>query len=123
MAKQGKEAPTSPGDQFLARLPPETAATLNDTQKNAIAHAADEVAKLSWAPDHDVDIRVSFPLARYFVTIVAGHERRDDTRLNEQRRSYPLRRISNFLFIAVAATVFYTVAALGFLVYSAVFEF
>ena len=118
-----KEAPTSHGDQLLACLPAETAAALNDTQKRAIAHAADEVAKRSWAPNHTVDIRVSFPLARYFVTIVAGHERRDDTRLNEQRRSYPLRRIGNLLFIAVTATVFYAAAALGFLVYSAVFEF
>ena len=117
-----KEVPTSHGDQLLDRLPAETAATLNDAQKKAIAHAADEVAKRSWTPDHDVDIRVSFPLARYFVTIVAGHERRDDTRLDEQRRSYPLRRIGNFLFITITATVFYT-AALGFLVYSAVFEF
>jgi hypothetical protein len=117
------ELPTSHGDELLARLPAETAATLDDAQKKAISHAADEVAKRMWAPGHAVDIRFSFPLARYFVTIVAGHERRDDTRLNEQRRSYPLRRIGNFLFIGVAATVFYAAAAMAFLVYSAVFEF
>ncbi len=113
----------SHGDQLLARLPAATAETLNSAQKNAIVRAADEVATKSWVPDHAVDIRISFPLARYFLTIVAGHERRDDVRIGELRRAHPLRRIGNILFIGIAATAFYTAAALGVLVYSSVFEF
>ena len=117
-----EKSSASHGDQLLARLPVETAETLNNAQKSAIARAADEVAIRSWAPDHAVDIRISFPFAHYFLTIVAGHERRDEARIGELRRAHPLRRIGNILFIGVAATVFYTAAALGVLVYSAVFE-
>lgn len=121
MKHQGKPS-ASHGDQLLARLPAATAETLNSAQMSAIARAADEVATRSWAPDHAVDIRVSFPLARYFLTIVAGHERRDGARIGELRRSHPLRRVGNILFFAIAAAAFYTAAALGVLLYSAVFE-
>jgi hypothetical protein len=122
MTHEGKPS-TSHGDQLLARLPAATAETLNDAQRSAIARAADEVAPKSWAPDHAVDIRISFPLARYFLTIVAGHERRDNIRIGQLRRAHPLRRVGNILFFGIAATAFYTAAALGVLIYSAVFEF
>ncbi len=77
------ESPNSHGDEPLAHMPAETTATLDDAQKKAISHAADEVAKRTWALGHAVDIRISFPLARYFVTIVAATSGGAATRCGE----------------------------------------
>ncbi len=100
MTHEGKPS-TSHGDQLLARLPAATAETLDDAQRSAIARAADEVAPKSWAPDHAVDIRISFPLARYFLTIVAGHERRDNIRIGQLRRATLYAASATFCFLGL----------------------
>ena len=51
----------------------------------------------SWGNDHPVNLRFSIPLpfGRYYVTLVAGKERRDADRLASERRKHPLLTFGN----------------------------
>ena len=55
-----------------------------------------------WSDDHPVDIRLSIPLpfARYYVTIVAGKERRGRERLASERRKHPVLKRGNLVVAA-----------------------
>jgi hypothetical protein len=56
---------------------------------------------------HPVDIRLSLPLifARYYITIVAGKERRSAARRASERRKHPLNTSGNNLVMAVVGCV------------------
>lgn len=56
---------------------------------------------------HPVDIRISIPLfvRRYYVTIVAGPERRSPTRLATERKKHPLLTAANVLVMLVFSTI------------------
>jgi hypothetical protein len=86
------------------------------------AEAAPAPAKArEWSNDHPVNIRLSLPLpiGRFYVTIVAGRERRSTERLAEERKKHPLVTAGN---IAVLATLGTTVAlAILFLMRTALF--
>ena len=51
----------------------------------------------SWGNDHPVNLRFSIPLpfGRYYVTLVAGKERRGADRLASERRQHPLLTFGN----------------------------
>ncbi len=51
----------------------------------------------SWGNDHPVNLRFSIPLpfGRYYVTLVAGKERRSADRLASERRKHPLLTFGN----------------------------
>ncbi len=51
----------------------------------------------SWGNDHPVNLRFSIPLpfGRYYVTLVAGKERRGAERLASERRKHPLLTFGN----------------------------
>ncbi len=51
----------------------------------------------SWGNDHPVNLRFSIPLpfGRYYVTLVAGKERRSAERLASERRKHPLLTFGN----------------------------
>jgi hypothetical protein len=74
---------------------------------------------------HPVDIRLSLPLpfGRYYLTLVAGPERRSPRRLAEDRRRRPLATVGNLLFFFVSALGINALAVLGLLVYSSVLRF
>jgi len=74
---------------------------------------------------HPVDIRVSLPLpfGRYYLTLVAGPERRAQPRLSVEREQHPLRTFGNFAFFFVSALAINAVAVVGMLVYSSVLKF
>ncbi len=63
-----------------------------------------------WSTDHSLNIRISIPLGigRYYITLVAGKERRARARLALDRRQNPLDTPGNVMFLAfvfmVAAT-------------------
>ena len=67
-------------------------------------------------PVGSVDIRFSFPLplGSYYVTLVAGREKRSAARLAAEREKHPLLRSSNVYFVA-AATVIGGLLTLSFL--------
>jgi hypothetical protein len=74
-----------------------------------------------WSSDHPLNIRVSIPLGvgRYYITLVAGKERRARARLAVDRRQNPLDTPGNVLFLAFvtiiatvgSATLFYLLLA------------
>ena len=60
-----------------------------------------------WSADHALNIRISVPLGvgRYYITLVAGKERRARARLALDRRQNPLDTPGNVAFLAFIATI------------------
>lgn len=60
-----------------------------------------------WSSEHPLNIRVSMPLGvgRYYITLVAGRERRARARLALDRRQNPLDTPGNALFLAFVLAV------------------
>jgi hypothetical protein len=60
-----------------------------------------------WASDHPVNVRLSVPVffGRYYVTIVAGKERRGPERRNIELRRHPLLTFGNVIFLAGVGVV------------------
>ncbi len=60
-----------------------------------------------WGHDHPVNIRLSLPLlvGRYYVTLVAGKERRSGERLTSERKKHPLMRLGNIVVMAACGTI------------------
>ncbi|MEE9296255.1 MAG: hypothetical protein V3W34_15010 [Phycisphaerae bacterium] len=60
-----------------------------------------------WGNDHPVNIRLSIPLlvGRYYVTIVAGKERRSGERLASERNKHPLMKLGNIVVMAACGTI------------------
>jgi hypothetical protein len=60
-----------------------------------------------WESDPPINLRLSIPLLfkTYYVTIVAGEERRLPERLSAERRKHPLVTRGNLLFFALVGTV------------------
>ena len=60
-----------------------------------------------WTSDHSLNIRVSIPLGvgRYYITLVAGKERRARARLALDRRQNPLDTPGNVVFLAFVSTI------------------
>ena len=60
-----------------------------------------------WSNDHPVNIRLSIPLlfGRYYVTIVAGKERRSGERLASERKKHPLMKLGNLVVMAACGTI------------------
>jgi len=109
-------------DRIFDQLPADVQSSLTDGQRGALQEA---LQKVGWKRDHAVNIRLSAPLLywRFFVTIVAGAEKRDRTRVVEERESHPFRTMGNFLFLGAMAISVYMVALAGVLAYSSIIEF
>ncbi len=60
-----------------------------------------------WGNDHPVNIRLSIPLlfGRYYVTIVAGKERRSGERLASERKKHPVMKLGNLVVMAACGTI------------------
>ena len=56
----------------------------------------------SWASDHPVNIRLSFPFfrGRYYLAFVAGKERRGSERIKQERVKHPLATRGNIFVLA-----------------------
>ena len=61
----------------------------------------------SWAGEHAVNIRLSIPLVfrRFYVTIVAGPERRDRERLEAERARHPVYKLGNIVFLGYSGLI------------------
>jgi hypothetical protein len=109
------------GVRLFDRLPSHIFTGLTAEQKSAIAEAA---GGTPWRR-HSVDIRYTIrsPFGRYYVTLVAGKERRSEARLNVERGVNPLRTARNLTFIIAGALMFYGLALASVLVLSSIVEF
>ncbi len=105
----------------LAVLPGEVREGLTEVQRAAVAEA---LGAGRWRR-HLIDIRFSLPLvlSRYYVTIVAGRERRSGARRSQDRDRHPLRTAGNLAFLLIVVVTLYGSAVLAALVWSAILEF
>ncbi len=86
------------------RLEQETREELSDNS-SASTHKAP--GGEPWGNDHPVNIRLSLPLpfGRYYVTIVAGKERRSGERMASERKKHPLMKLGNLAVMAACGTI------------------
>lgn len=54
-----------------------------------------------WGGQHPINLRVTLPLPfrRWYVTLVAGPERRSSERLQQEREKHPLETLPNLMFL------------------------
>ncbi len=97
-------------ERLMRWIEPRIRETLTPEQEAAIRAAAE---RNPWQ-GHPVDIRFTLPLlfGRYYVTLVAGRERRSSSRLAAERQAHPLILMGNVMFIA-GATVFSVLAGMA----------
>lgn len=76
-------------------------------QQDSPQTAADGAAQPRWGSDHPVNIRLTIPLLfrTYYVTIVAGSERRSRERRISERKKHPLFVLGNIVVLFLAGTV------------------
>lgn len=60
-----------------------------------------------WEADHPINLRLSIPFLfkRYYVTLVAGEERRSPERRTAERQKHPVKTTGNTLFLFAAGTI------------------
>ena len=68
---------------------------------------SDAGAKRNWGGPHTINIRLTIPLlvSSFYLTIVAGRERRSTERQRGERRLHPLLKIGNVVMFLVFGTV------------------
>ena len=75
-------------EQLMREIDPEIVKSFTPAQDSAIRAAAN---RNPWN-QHPVDLRVSLPLpfGRWYITLVAGPEKRSLARIRQERRKHPL---------------------------------
>jgi hypothetical protein len=108
-------------EMLMDRIPPDVVESFTPTQRAALWNATKPI---SWRR-HPVNIRLSFPIigGRYFVTVVAGPEKRAQERRSRERFMFPLRTAGNILFLLGVGGAFYAFAVLGLVLFSNLIEF
>jgi len=109
-------------DRIFDELPDDIRSSLTDGQRSALQEV---LKKAGWRRDHAVNIRFSAPLLywRFFVTVVAGAEKRAPQRVSSDSQSHPFRTMGNLLFLGAMAISIYLIALAGVLAYSSIIEF
>lgn len=107
-------------DWLLARLPADVRDRLSPEIQTMISIAA---ADRPWRT-HPVDIRFTLPLpfGSFYVTLVAGRERRSPTRRAVDGQSRPLLRFGNVLFVLATVGAFYAALITAALLLTAILE-
>ena len=107
-------------DWLLSRLPTDVRDPLSPEMQTMISIAA---ADRPWKT-HPVDIRFTIPLpfGSFYVTLVAGRERRSLARRSVDGRSRPLLRLGNVMFVLTAVGVFYSALITAALLLTAILE-
>ena len=84
------------------RLEQETREGLGDNSSASVRKSPEP-----WGNDHPVNLRLSIPLlfTRYYVTIVAGKERRSGERVVSERKKHPQMKLGNLVFMAACGTI------------------
>ena len=104
--------------RLIENLPSELRDSFSEAQREALSEA---LSTGTWRRQ-SVDIRLSLPLFfdRYFMTIVAGRERRPGLRRKAERVFHPLGTVGNTLFMGAVTTVICSVVLIIALVYSSI---
>jgi uncharacterized membrane protein YidH (DUF202 family) len=91
-------------ERLLARMPAEISASFTDAQREALVSALGESG---WRRlPINLRFTISLPLRSFFVTLLAGHERRSRERRSAERRMHPLQTLGNILFVVGVSAVF-----------------
>ena len=106
------------GDRLFDRLPSHITAGLTVEQRSAIALAARE--KSGPPPVVNMRFGVGLPGQRFFVTFMAGPERRATARRASERSANPLLTRGNGLFVFGIAVLLYAFAVMGLVIFSSV---
>ncbi|MEM7041799.1 MAG: hypothetical protein AAF543_03200 [Pseudomonadota bacterium] len=82
---------------------------VEDTPEIAADKQQDQAPATTYSRDwgqHPLNLRFSLPLpfGRWYVTLVAGKERRGKERLVEERKKHPLETVPNLLFLFSVGT-------------------
>lgn len=69
--------------------------------------SGDQTQAKAWTSDHPVNIRVSLPFfgKRFYLTLVAGQERRPVERLRAERAKNPLATRANIIFLGTCGII------------------
>ncbi|MDP7344148.1 MAG: hypothetical protein QF767_12475 [Alphaproteobacteria bacterium] len=104
--------------QLMENLPGEMRDSFTTAQRQALGEA---MSSRTWRRQ-SVDIRLSLPFIsdRYFMTVVAGRERRPGSRRKAERVFHPLGTVGNTLFMGAITTVICSVVLVIALVYSSI---
>jgi len=107
-------------DWLLSRLPGDVRDRLSPEMQTMIALAA---ADRPWKT-HPVDIRFTIPLpfGSFYVTVVAGRERRSTARRAVEGQSRKLVRFGNVMFVLATVGVFYAALITAALLLTAILE-
>lgn len=91
-------------EQFMRAMDPEILESLTPDQESAIRAAAN---RPPW-DKHPIDLRVSLPtpFGRWYMTLVAGPERRNAARLKQERENHPLATPRNLALIGALIGTF-----------------
>ncbi|MDP6474017.1 MAG: hypothetical protein QF449_05235 [Alphaproteobacteria bacterium] len=104
--------------RLMENLPGEMRDSFTEAQREALGEA---MRTRTWRRQ-SVDIRLSLPLLseRFFMTVVAGRERRPGQRRKAERVFHPLGTVGNTLFMGAITTVICSVVLVIALVYSSI---
>lgn len=107
-------------DWLLSRLPADVRDRLSPEVQTMIAIAA---ADRPWKT-HPVDIRFTIPLpfGRFYVTVVAGRERRSPARRASDGQGRELVRFGNVMFVLATVGVFYAALITAALLLTSILE-
>ncbi len=101
---QGRSKMAQPQQAMKARLAEETPEGI-ECEPSVLVRKSPSGE--SWENDHPVNIRLSIPVffARYYVTIVAGKERRSRERLASEYRKHSSLKVGNVIVIVAVQIV------------------
>ena len=107
-------------DWLLSRLPADVRDRLSPEVQTMISIAAGD---RPWKT-HPVDIRFTLPLpfGSFYITLVAGRERRSPVRRAVDSQSRPFMRFGNVLFVLATVGVFYAALITAALLLTAILE-
>ena len=96
----------------IADMPADEAEESAKSDARPIARPATQ--NREWTGHHPINLRVTLPLPfrRWYVTLVAGPERRSIERLEQERKKHPLETLPNLMFLLSIGIVSSTVLLL-----------
>ena len=109
------------GNSFFDRLPAPIARGLTVEQRTAIADAV--VTEVENSPPVNIRLGIALPFGRWYVSVLAGRERRSRERLKGDRTARPLKTFGNAIFVFAGMMILYVVAAIALQLYTSALEF
>lgn len=108
-------------DLLITRLPSHVVDSLDEAQRSAIH---DVVSAATWRT-HPIDIRYSLPFfgRRFYLTVVAGEEKRMPDRQRVAHQDKPKLSLANLFFFMGLGALFFLLLVIALALQSALVEF